>query len=41
MAIEVLQDIISELADKMGIYGAHGEEEGYCLLRQTSMPYVL
>lgn len=28
MAIEVLQDIITELADKLGIYGAHGEEGG-------------
>lgn len=28
MPIETLDDIIDGLADKLGIYGAHDEEEG-------------
>lgn len=27
MAIEVLDDIVEELADRLGVYGAHGTEE--------------
>lgn len=27
MAIEVLDDIVEEMADKIGVYGAHGTED--------------
>lgn len=27
MAIETMEDILTELADKLGIYGAHGDDE--------------
>lgn len=27
MAIETLDDLIEELADRVGVYGAHGEED--------------
>lgn len=27
MAIETLQDILTEVADRIGVYGAHGEPE--------------
>jgi hypothetical protein len=27
MAIETLQDILTELADRLGVYGAHGEDD--------------
>ena len=30
MAIETLDDILTELADKLGVYGAHGDNENEC-----------
>ena len=31
MPIETLQDVITYVADKAGIYGAHGEDENECV----------